>query len=56
MLLKGEKKKRGAKGAITVGALAAVGAISIFKKGKKMICSAGKKIKSFFGGKSEENS
>ena len=33
---KAENKKTRAKGAVTVGALAAVGAISIMKKGKRV--------------------
>ena len=55
MLGKAEKKKNN-KGALTVGALAAVGTISIFKKGKKMIRDAGKKIKGFFKSKDESDS
>ena len=57
MFGKGEKKKRSAKGALTVGALAAVGAISIFKKSKGMIKNAGKRVMDFFRGNKckEEN-
>ena len=50
MFGKAENKKTRAKGAVTVGALAAVGAISIMKKGKKLVKNMGKKVKDFFKG------
>lgn len=52
MLGKGEKKRSKSGGAI-VGALAAVGFISIFKKGKRFAKNMGQKIKSMFKGNGE---
>ena len=43
-----EKKKHGTKAVLLVGMLAAIGALSITKKGKEMMCCAKDKLKNFF--------
>ena len=56
MFGKSENKKSRTKGAVAVGALATVGAISIMRNGKKLVKNMGKKVKNFFkGDKSECN-
>ena len=53
MFGKGEKKRRGRGGSLAVGALATVGAISIFKKGKRWMKDVSKKMMGLFKGDSE---
>ena len=43
-----ERKRRSAPVILTVGALAAIGAVSITRRGKEMLTSAAEKVKGFF--------
>ncbi len=49
MFGKEEKKRSKRTGGVIVGALATVGAIGIFKKGKRMVRDVGRRVKKFLG-------
>ena len=46
---KTERKRHSVCAILTIGALATIGAITVFKNGKQMLANAGCKIKGIFG-------
>ncbi len=54
MFGKSERKRRNPTLTLAVGALAAIGAVSIVKCGKRIMCEVGKKMKAVMRGASEE--
>ena len=50
MFSKGVKKRRHPGVALTVGALAVVGAVSVVKTGKRWMCDTGRRVTCFFKG------
>ncbi|MBQ2793294.1 MAG: hypothetical protein IKL79_02070 [Clostridia bacterium] len=55
MLMKNERKKRNPTLVMTVGALAAVGAVSIIRGAKRMVKGAGERVRGLLHSASEDD-